>query len=192
MKKILITLTLLALVVSSCKEKSEKLDTLTETNVLESSADNEKATTNENQFNTTALTQQFSKLDGSTISFQEILDNNKGKNILIDVWASWCPDCIKAIPSIQTIKTNFPEVAFINLSLDKTTEAWKEGIEKYNISGEHYFLGDDKRMKSDFGQAIELNWIPRYIVVNKQGEIALFNATEKNLTEIADLLNNLK
>ncbi len=192
MKKILITLTLLTLIVSSCKEKSENLETVATTNALETPATIEETATSENQFNEKALNQPFSTLDGSTISFQEILNNNKGKNILIDVWASWCPDCIKALPHIQDIKNQFPEVAFVNLSLDKTTESWKESIEKYDIKGEHYFLGDEKRMKGDFGQAIELKWIPRYIVVNKQGEIALFNATEKNFAEITDLLNNLK
>lgn len=190
MKKFLITLSFLALVVSSCKKQTESLEIVSQNDITETPTKTEEI--DNTKFKAVALQQQFSKLDGSSIAFEEILKQHEGKVILIDVWASWCPDCLTAFPSIQDIKTNFPEIVSVNLSLDKTTEAWKEAIGKYDIKGEHYFLGDDKRMKSDFGQAIELNWIPRYIIVDKNGDIALFHATEKDFTDIDNTLRNLQ
>jgi len=193
MKKIILSLTILVLTAVSCKQQTEKLEVISTAEQAETPAPetNETASAS-NQFKTEALAQEFHQLDGSTLTFRDILKQNEGKNILIDVWAAWCPDCIKALPQIKAIKAQFPAVAFVNLSLDKTQESWKEAIEKYGIEGQHFYLQDEKRMKGTFGQAIELNWIPRYIVINKEGKIELFNATEKNFEEIKALLNNIQ
>ncbi|QQU02557.1 TlpA family protein disulfide reductase [Myroides odoratus] len=191
MKKIFITLSILALTATACKQQTEKLEVIS-TEEATTTSTPEETPADGTQFKSEALTQVFHKLDGSTITFQEILAQYTGKNILIDVWAAWCPDCIKALPEIKKIKAEFPDVVFVNLSLDKTPEAWKEAITKYGIEGEQFHLNDEKRMKGTFGQAIELNWIPRYIVINKEGKIELFNATEKNFGEIKALLNTLQ
>ncbi|MGS4346889.1 thioredoxin-like domain-containing protein [Myroides odoratus] len=191
MKKIFITLSILALTATACKQKAEKLEVIS-TEESTSATPTEEIAVDSTQFAPEALAQVFHQLDGSTLTFQEILAQYKGKNILIDVWAAWCPDCIKALPEIKSIKAEFPAVVFVNLSLDKTPEAWKEAIEKYGIEGEQFHLNDEKRMKSTFGQAIQLNWIPRYIVINKEGKIELFNATEKNFEEIKALLNTIQ
>jgi len=191
MKKIFITLSILALTATACKQQTEKLEVIS-TEEATTTSTPEETPVDTKQFKQEALSQVFHKLDGSTITFKEILAQYTGKNILIDVWAAWCPDCIKALPEIKAIKAEFPDVVFVNLSLDKTPEAWKEAIEKYGIEGEQFHLNDEKRMKGTFGQAIELNWIPRYIVINKEGKIELFNATEKNFGDIKALLNTLQ
>ncbi|MGG5506266.1 MULTISPECIES: TlpA family protein disulfide reductase [unclassified Myroides] len=192
MKKFFIFLSILALTATACKQQAEKLEVISTTDATETPVAPAETTVDTTQFNTEALDQVFYTLEGSTLTFKDILAKYTGKNILIDVWAAWCPDCIKAIPEIKKIKADFPDVVFVNLSLDKTPEAWKEAIEKYGIEGEQYYLNDEKRMKGTFGQAIQLNWIPRYIVINKQGKIELFNATEKNFEEIKALLNTIQ
>ena len=48
------------------------------------------------QFSTEAYKEMLIGLDDSKITLREVLYNHKGKKILIDVWASWCKDCIVA------------------------------------------------------------------------------------------------
>lgn len=192
MRKIFISLVILALTATACKQQTEKLEVISTEEPVEAVASTPETSVDTTQFAPEALNQLFYKLDGGTLTFQEILTQYRGKNIMIDVWAAWCPDCIKALPEIKTIKADFPDVVFVNLSLDKTPEAWKEAIEKYGIQGENFYLQDDKRMKGTFGQAIQLNWIPRYIIVNKEGKIELFNATEKNFEGIKGLLKKIQ
>lgn len=192
MKKIFIALSILALTATACKQQTEKLEVISTEEPTPTTSTPEEASVDNTKFALEALTQVFHKLDGNAITFEEILAQYAGKNILIDVWAAWCPDCIKAVPEMKKIKAAFPEVVFVNLSLDKTPEAWKEAIEKYGIEGEQFHLNDEKRMKGTFGQAIQLNWIPRYMVLNKEGKIELFNATEKNFEEIKALLNTIQ
>lgn len=93
---------------------------------------------------------------------------------MIDVWASWCKDCIVGMPKMSTLQRNNTDVVFVFLSLDKNDEEWKAGIKKYNVKGEHYFLSSG--WKGNLGSFLKLDWVPRYVVVNEKGEIALFKA----------------
>ena len=33
-----------------------------------------------------------------------LLANNRGKKIVIDVWASWCKDCLESLPDIKKLQ----------------------------------------------------------------------------------------
>ncbi|MDM1367013.1 TlpA family protein disulfide reductase [Myroides marinus] len=195
MKKIFLALAVFAMTFAACNKKAE-----TTTEEVSTTLPEEVNTTPavEEQIKDTtvfaqrALEQEFAELDGKSITLQQILEQQKGKAVVIDVWAAWCPDCIKAVPTMKEIKKEFSNVIFVNLSLDKTEEAWKEAIEKYGIEGLQYYSKEGKGMKGDFGKSLDLNWIPRYIVVDKEGKIALYNATEKNFDQIKDLLKKIQ
>ncbi|HNP68178.1 MAG TPA: TlpA disulfide reductase family protein [Aequorivita sp.] len=129
-------------------------------------------------FSEAALNEKFLSENDVEISFSEILQQYKGKTIFIDIWASWCKDCIVGMPKVQKLREENPDVVFLFLSLDKETESWKNGIEKYGVVGENYFIPEG--WKGDFCSSIDLDWVPRYMVVNPEGEISLYKAIETN------------
>lgn len=136
------------------------------------------------QFTTEALQDTFTDLNGNSMPFEEILTQYKGQTILIDVWASWCQDCIVGMPIVKKIQKEFPNVVYLFLSEDRTETAWKRGIQKYKIEGEHYFMtnGPD----GPFADFLNSNWIPRYMVIDKDGKIKLYkakSATDKRIKE---------
>ena len=138
-------------------------------------------------FSEAALNEKFLSENNVEISFSEILQQYRGKTVFIDVWASWCKDCIVGMPKVQKLREENPEVVFLFLSLDKEIESWKHGIEKYGVVGENYFIPEG--WKGDFCSSIDLDWIPRYMVVNAEGEISLYKAIE---TDDKNLLSALK
>jgi len=140
-------------------------------------------------FKKEALENKMNALDGSSVAFKDILKKYQGKTVVIDVWASWCSDCIKGMPKVKALQTEFPNATYLFLSMDKTPEAWKKGIEKYEVQGEHYMATDG--MKGIFGKSIDLNWIPRYMVIDKKGKIALFRAIEADDTKLIETLKKL-
>ena len=142
------------------------------------------------RFSDAALNEKLQSLDGTNVSFSEILNKHKGKPVVIEVWASWCSDCIKAMPKLKDTQAAFPDVDYVFISMDKTSDKWKEGIEKYSLRGDHYLAPDG--MKGAFGSAISLNWIPRYIVVDKDGNPALYNAIETDFDKIHETLKSIK
>jgi thiol-disulfide isomerase/thioredoxin len=140
-------------------------------------------------FSKVALAENLLATDGSQVSFQDVLNTYKGKTLVIEVWASWCGDCVKAMPKIKELQANNPAVAYLFISMDKTAENWKIGIAKHELKGNHFMAND--QMKGVFGKAIDLNWIPRYIVLDKNGKIVFYNAIETDFDKINATLKGL-
>lgn len=141
-------------------------------------------------FSKEALAQKITKQNGEKTTISEILEKHKGKVVLIDLWASWCADCVKAMPEAQKLKEKNPNVDFVYLSLDRKEDAWKNGIVKHNISGsENYWFADG--WKNNFNNYIDLNWIPRYMVINQKGKIAKYYAISPQDPEIQKVIDVL-
>ncbi|SFD31073.1 TlpA family protein disulfide reductase [Algibacter pectinivorans] len=138
------------------------------------------------QFSEEALNDSFINLEGTETTFKSILEMHKGKNIVIDIWASWCSDCIKGMPKVKALQKQFPDVAYVFLSLDRGQDAWKRGIKKYNVTGNHYYLPNAK--DCDFADFVNISWIPRYMLINKASEIVVFNVIEANDNKLIDAL----
>ncbi|GAA4960692.1 TlpA disulfide reductase family protein [Algibacter aquimarinus] len=138
------------------------------------------------QFSEEVLNDVFITLDGDSIVFKDILENHKNQDLVIDIWASWCGDCIEGLPKLKALQNEYTDVTYIFLSLDRTEKAWKNGVKKYKIDGQHYFMKSG--WNGAFGNFVDLDWIPRYMVVDKTGTIKLFEATKADDKRIKENL----
>ncbi|MCG1035936.1 TlpA family protein disulfide reductase [Polaribacter sargassicola] len=140
------------------------------------------------EFTEKALNEKVYNLNGVSSSFKDVLKEHKGKKILIDIWAGWCRDCLKGMPRIKDLQRTYPDVVFLFLSVDERKSYWKKAIEHYNIKGVHYNL--PKGMKEgDLVDFLDVSWIPRYLVVDENGKIILFNVTKAYDKRIKDALD---
>jgi thiol-disulfide isomerase/thioredoxin len=139
------------------------------------------------QFSEAALNDELFFLNDKKSTFKEVIDQYKGKKILIDVWASWCADCIRGLPKVKELQSQFPEVVFLFLSVDENKLSWKKGVKRFRIIGEHFNF--PKGMNNgDFVDFIRLSWIPRYMVVGENGFVELFKATKATDKKIVEAL----
>ena len=93
------------------------------------------------------------------------------------------------MPKLKELQANHPKVDYVFISMDKTADKWKAGIEKHKIKGDHYMAND--QMKGVFGKAIDLDWIPRYIIIDKKGKIVRYRAIETDFAAIDETLKSL-
>lgn len=142
------------------------------------------------EFSAESLTTNLKSLENTDVAFNEILKKHSGKTVVIEVWASWCGDCLKAMPKLKELQANNPDVDYVFISMDKAEDKWKAGIEKHALQGDHYWATDG--MKGVFGKAIDLDWIPRYIIVDKNGKIVTYRAIETDFDQINTTLKSLK
>ncbi|WP_163410899.1 TlpA family protein disulfide reductase [Flavobacterium ajazii] len=143
-----------------------------------------------NNFSKEALSEKLLSVEENQVTFKDILKKYKGKTLVIEVWASWCGDCVKAMPKVKELQANNPEVSYLFISADKTADKWKAGIEKHELNGDHYMMNDG--MKGAFGKSVDLDWIPRYIILDKTGKIIIYRAIETDFDKINETLKSLK
>lgn len=149
-----------------------------------------KSNAQKTAFSKEALSETLLNLNDKQVTFETILAQNKGKNTVIEIWASWCGDCVKAMPKIKELQAAHPETNYVFISMDKTADKWKAGIEKHQLKGMHYMAND--QMSGVFAKAIDVNWIPRYIIIDKTGKIALYRAIETDFEKINATLEQLE
>jgi len=142
------------------------------------------------QFSKEALNQKLENEDGKSITVKEILNQHKGKVMVIDFWAGWCRDCLKAFPKAKELEKNNPNVDFVFFSLDRSKEGFDRSLEKFNMKEkENYWFSTG--WKNDFNNYIELNWIPRYMVIDQQSNIAKYYAITPEDPEIQATIDKL-
>ena len=142
------------------------------------------------EFSKESLSKKLFTTKNTETTFAEILKNHVGKVTVIEVWASWCGDCVKAMPKVKEIQANNPNVDYVFISMDKAFDKWQTGIEKHELKGDHYWATDG--MKGEFGRSIDLDWIPRYIVIDKKGSIVIYRAIETDFDKINEQLKKLQ
>jgi thiol-disulfide isomerase/thioredoxin len=144
------------------------------------------------EFNKESLDKKLTTTDSTEVTFENILKNQKGKVTVIEIWASWCGDCVKAMPKVKEMQANNPTVDYVFISMDKAFDKWKAGIEKHELQGKHFWVNDPKMMKGEFGKSIDLDWIPRYIILDKNGKIITYRAIETDFEQINATLKTLQ
>lgn len=112
-------------------------------------------------------------LDGTTTTLGDVLDGFRGKRVMIDIWASWCRDCIVALPQLSELheRADSDDVVILALSLDREEEKWRTAIDRLNVKGIHYWIPVGWR--NAFSNYIVLDWIPRYLVLDENGRVVM-------------------
>lgn len=149
----------------------------------------EVPTESKTTFDDVSLNQSLFDLKGSSTTVGAIFEQYKGKIIFLDLWASWCSDCIKGLPRLKEVQSKYTDMVYLFFSLDRNENAWKRGIEKFNIQGEHYWFSTG--WKNGFTNYIGLNWIPRYILIDQTGNIAHYYAVHADDTKLLSKIEEL-
>ncbi|MFO0793499.1 MAG: redoxin domain-containing protein [Candidatus Brocadiaceae bacterium] len=119
-----------------------------------------------------AASNSFANGSIKRIKFSElnsILESNKGKVVVVDLWATWCPPCRKEIPGFVNIYAKYREkgVEVIGIAYDeKGEEVLPPFMNKMGINYPVYLDG------GGIAEAYDLRAYPTTIVYGKDGKVA--------------------
>ena len=114
--------------------------------------------------------------------------NCKGKFVLVDFWATWCPPCRKAIPELNALHKKFGDkLVVIGLSDEAEAAVKKMAEPKIEYSSA---IDPQARMK----KAVGVTGIPHVIIMDPQGVVRwegfpLLEGHELTEKVVQDILN---
>ena len=61
------------------------------------------------------------------------LANYRGKVVLLNFWASWCPPCVQETPALVELHHTRPDLAILAVSIDEDPDAYKRFLKRFNV-----------------------------------------------------------
>lgn len=122
--------------------------------------------------------------DGKTISLSEF----RGKVVIIDFWATWCPPCRKGIPDLIQLKKDFKDqLVVIGVSVDTDTQ--KDVVPFMKKMGINYHVAyADNGITQAYGG---VQAIPTSFVIDKNGNIVKSFVGLQDISTYQSLVTNL-
>ena len=110
------------------------------------------------------------------------LSDFAGKWVVLDFWASWCPDCREEFPAVKELYGKFAPkgVEFLGVSFDHDADAWKTCLEEQGFAWPQV-SNLIKWKENPVSEAFGIHWIPTMMLVGPDGKVAGAALTAKDM-----------
>jgi len=122
----------------------------------------------------------FVSSEGEHIALEDL----RGKVVLIDFWATWCPPCVESVPEIRNLYKRYSKegnFVIIGISSDDDEQEWRDFTAKNKMVWPQY-RDKDHRIVSAFG----IRAFPTYILIDHEG-IVRYSSIGLSWTRSANL-----
>jgi thiol-disulfide isomerase/thioredoxin len=114
--------------------------------------------------------EEFEDIDNQSLTLEQF----RGKWMLIDFMATWCPPCLTTLPKIQSVATE-DHLSMLTVALNDKDEAVRRVQHTYHLQSPVTMVKAFSQLPIDFGITTNL-WsgeIPSFVLIRPDGEVAL-------------------
>ncbi|WCT13393.1 TlpA disulfide reductase family protein [Mucilaginibacter jinjuensis] len=116
-------------------------------------------------------------LDGKIVKLSDF----RGKYVLVDFWASWCPPCRQENPNIVKLYRRYHEhgLQLLGVSLDTDHDAWQKAVITDRLTWTQ--VSDQQRFDGPAEKRYQIEEIPSNFIIDPKGVIVGKNLFGKEL-----------
>ena len=115
------------------------------------------------------------------------LSSFRGRLVYVDVWATWCGPCIAEIPSLERLQKDYEnmDIVFLSVSVDTDKEAWEKMLIEDQLGGVQLWADGWSQITKSYA----IFGIPRFMLVDKSGELIAVDAPRPSSNEIRTMID---
>lgn len=123
---------------------------------------------------------------GDTMLLKDVLSNRQ-QITLIDFWASWCGPCLEQDPFLADFYQQKNNIFYVAISIDEDPVAWLKSVKENQNGFVHQYIILNQAENEKLRDIIGLHVIPRYVLMDKQKQLAYLHASiPKNKQQLMD------
>ncbi len=120
-------------------------------------------------------------IDGKSTKLSKYV--GKGKYVVMDCWASWCPPCRRLIPELKKLHSEYKNkgLEIIGVATRDKIDDTKKAIEELQVP---WVVLSDDNLKINIRDVYGFEGIPFMIIFGPDGKIVARNPNEKDIPNI--------
>ena len=109
----------------------------------------------------------FTTVDGKKFDLADL----RGKVVLVDFWATWCPPCVEEAPQLVEVYEKFKDRGFeiVGISLDNNKSALEKFTAEYGMTWPQFF--DGQGWDNELAQRFKIQSVPTMWLFGRDGKL---------------------
>ena len=125
----------------------------------------------------------FKSLDGQPIVLAEF----KGKPIVVNLWATWCPPCVREMPMLHQAQIDRPGVNFVFLNQGEAADAVAAWLQARKLPMRNVLMDGNRQA----GAAFKQRALPTTLFFDAKGRLVSTRVGELSAATLSERLQGL-